>query len=174
MRATLLLNQPVSGVPGENSSTEIRAIVKLTQSGRMIKSVNYNNLEDVKARWGTFGEMAIQGIYSIESDDFTQNSDSYTIGGSEPSIAKYWGYNIAHQMLVFMTFENWTGGGAMSNENAPVKVKQDLVLYNVKITKNGFEPINPPDIYNGFQTGFVHVKSWIKPFEKRNIYWIDN
>lgn len=173
MRAALLLSQPASGVPTGDSTKEKMAIVRLTQSGRMLKSININNLEDVRSKWGVFAEMPIQGTYTIESADFTENSSSFTIGGSEPPTNKYWGYDIRSRRLIFMTLENLTGGGAMSNGNNPVNVKQDMVLSLVQITNSGFEPNQPPKNLNGYGTGFVHVKSWIKPFEQRIIYWTD-
>lgn len=160
----LQLIQPAAGRrPGADMRTEKWILVRFVHSYTA-------SLAQVRSKWELYGVLAdypLQGRYFIESNNITPgDSSSFTIGGLGTQ-NKIWRYHPQDLTLHFSTISTYTGKGAMSIDPNPVEVTDDLELYDVMFTGRGFEPNNGADYSNGF----VDVPSWIRPFEKRSIFW---
>lgn len=165
----LQLLQPEAGYkPGAKYLTEKWLLVKFVHGG-FIESVVGQIGRGHSFDWmTTLAEFPVQGKYFIVSNNMTPgNNAGYTIGDSSHHSYKCWRYNPGSLTLFFCTIENMGGGGLKFGETE-AKLKDDLVLYNVRLTRKGFEPLqgNATD-----STGRVLIKSWIKPFEERPVYW---
>ena len=163
----LQLNQPRAGIKvGKDISTEKWLIVKLTQT----PLTNYLTNPVLSIEW--FGQgYSAWGTYSIESNYVTLGrANGFTIGspagapGSPNS--KIWRYNVMEKELHFQSISMEVGGGLDYGESQ-LTVKHELVLYKAFPLGNKIVPLGGLD----YADGFVYVKSWIKPFEERSIFW---
>jgi len=168
----LRLNQPSAGIKvGADEKTETWLIVKLRQNSLM-NLLEYEKLGYGKNRlsewtddgYSAWGNYFIVGNYKYEPNSgFTIGSPG---GSSGSTTSKIWRYNVKEQRLYFEEASMQIGGG-LSNGESELSVKDELVLFNALILGNKIVPFGTSDYTNGF----VNVKSWIKPFEQRVIFW---
>lgn len=116
-------------------------------------------------------EYPMEGGYTIESTgDFSGPDLSASIGAMQPPKTKIWRFRPQELCLYLRTLSQMTmgaGKGAMTAEDNPYEIVDDLVLYQVNMTNRGFEPLGN----SGYAGGFVQVKSTTKPFEVRSLTW---
>lgn len=163
-RRLQLLQAKAGNAPGWDLTSEKWVLIKFV-SGYLsaLMPSPYQNT------WENIAEFPVMGRYFIESNDTGAPNTSYVLGRHAPAASKVWKYNPNTLELYFGTVETWTGTAENGNQNT-TKIVDDVVLYNVILTKKGFERNGSAS--GNLGGGFVQVASWTNlPFEKRSLFW---
>ncbi len=116
--------------------------------------------------WIAQGQM-LWGNYRIVDNYAGGSNGDFSIGTVAAPEAKIWRWKPQELSLYLGTIVTYTGKGAMSLEDNPEEVSDDLVLYDALLYNKGFDSRQA-----GLQAnGFVKIKSWMKPFEAKSLKW---
>lgn len=160
------LIQPKAGYKlGVDSSTERWVVVKFqsTYLGATTGFGFYGFLETMK-------EYPVMGRYSITTNYTGVPNTSLVIGLHANAKYKIWRYNINTLTLTLGTMWTLTGTAETQNQNT-YRIDDDLDLYNVVFTKEGFVPNAGGN--GGNHDGFVNRDSGSGiPFRRGSLYWV--
>ena len=166
-RKLQLIQARAGNMPGVDLTSERWVLLKFVSAylGAVMTPPGSTHYEFM----GTMAEFPVMGRYFIDANDTGMPNTSYVLGNHAPSSNKVWRYNPNTLELYFGTVETWTGTASNGNQNT-TQIAEDVVLYNVMLTKRGFE-LNGGGS-NGLGGGFVERESWTRlPFEKRSLFW---
>ncbi len=163
-RRLQLLQARAGNAPGWHLASEKWVSIKFVAA--YLSAVTPSSYQNY---WENMAEFPVMGRYFIESNDTGAPNSSYVLGRHAAKENKVWRYNPNTLELYFGTLETWTGTQENGNQNT-TKIVDDVVLWNVILTKKGFERSNSAS--GDHSGGFVQIESWTKqPFEKRSLFW---